>query len=174
MNRALPRDAYFYKMNYRLSLQGPTFVATSVFPAQFRDQDIVNPRQASSIVKRDRSAEPFDTRINGSPAKIFDSTRFFSNVVGLEAVSGEVTDVNASERTNFASNPVLGETPKFMDLRLLTANTAEKLNSLFAPVNRAEGLTDHSDWLASRHCIAEVTEGRVREVKSYSNHIKNS
>ena len=75
---------------------------------------------------------------------------------------------------NFAINPVLGETPKFVDLRLLTVNTSEKLNSIFYLVTRAEGLTYQSDWLASRHYIVEVTEGRVSEVQAYRNYIKNS
>ena len=75
---------------------------------------------------------------------------------------------------NFASNPVLSETPKFMDLRLSAVNIADKLNSVFSPVTRAEGLKDHSYWLASRHRIAEVTEGRVSKAQAYSDYIKNS
>ena len=74
---------------------------------------------------------------------------------------------------NFASNPVLGETPKFMDLPISAVNTANKLNSVSAPVTRAEGLTDHSNWLASSHGIAEVTEVIVSGVQSYSDYIKN-
>ena len=79
----------------------------------------------------------------------------------MESVLEEVTDVNASERINPASNPVLGETPKFVDLRLLTVNTADKLNSIFSPVTRAEGLMGSSKWLAAIHGIAEVTSDRV-------------
>ena len=75
---------------------------------------------------------------------------------------------------NFEINPVLGKTPKFMDLRLSTFNTVDKLNSVFTPLTRAEGLTDHSDWLVSRHCILYVTEGRVSEVQTYREYIKNS
>ena len=140
-----PRDASSSETKSRLSLQSPSFVVTSVSPAQFRDQDIVNPRHPGSIVKRDRIAEPFDDRIKGSPAKNSDSTSFFSHVVGLESVSGEVVNVDASKIMNVASNPVLGETPKIVDLRLTTVNTADKLNSVFAPVTRAEGLMDHFD-----------------------------
>ena len=94
--------------------------------------------------------------------------------MGLEAVSGEVYDIDASEMMNFTNNPVLGETPKFVDLRLSTLNRADKLNPVFAPVTRAEGLTDHSNWLASRHRIAEVTADRVSKAKAYINYIKNS
>ena len=50
---------------------------------------------------------------------------------------------------NFASNSVLGETPKFVDLGLLPAHTTDKLKSVIGPTNRAGGFTDHSDWLAS-------------------------
>ena len=59
-------------------------------------------------------------------------------------------------------------------MRVLTVNAAEKLNSVFAPVTRTEGLTYKSDWIASRHRIAEVTEGRVSKVQAYSDYIKNS
>ena len=61
-----------------------------------------------------------------------------------------------------------------MDLGLLPANTADKLNSIFTPATRAIGLTDKSDWLASRHGYDEVTVGRVREAKAYSEYIKKS
>ena len=153
--------------------KSPSFVVTSVSPAKFRDQYIVNPRHPGSIIKWDRSVEPFEAHINGSPAKNSDSTSFFIHVVGLEEVSREVTDVDASKRMNFASNPVLGKTPKFVDLRLSTVHTADKLNSVFTPVTKTEGLMDNSDWLASRHRIDEVTEGRVSEVQAYSDYIKN-
>ena len=75
---------------------------------------------------------------------------------------------------NFLSNPFLDKNPKFVDLRLSTINTADKINSVFAPVTRAEGLTDHSDWIVSRHRIAEVTSDIVIEAKSYRYYIKNS
>ena len=72
---------------------------------------------------------------------------------------------------DFASDTVLGETPKFVDLRLPTIKIADKLNSIFAPVTRAEGLMDQSDWLASRHLITKVIEGKVSEVQAYSDYI---
>ena len=169
-----PRDTSSSKTSSRLSFQIPGFVVTSISPDQFRDQNIVNPSHPGSIVKRDRSAEPFDPHINVHPDKNSESTRFFSRVVGLEAVSGEVSDVDTSKRMNFVSDPILGETPKFMDFWLSTVNTADKLNSVFAPVTREEGLTDHSDWLLYRHSIAEVTEVILSEVQEYSDYIKNS
>ena len=42
------------------------------------------------------------------------------------------------------------------------------------PVHIVEGLADGSGWLASRHDIKEVTVGRVRKTKAYSDSIKNS
>ena len=69
--------------------------------------------------------------------------------------------------------PILGKTPKFVDLRLLTVNTADEINSVFTTVTRAEGLMDHSNWFTYRHHIAEVTADRVREAKAYSDYIKN-
>ena len=113
---ATPRDASSSETNSRLSLQSPSFVVTSVSPTQFRDQDIFNPSHPGSIIKRYKSAEPFDTRINGYPPKNSDSMSFFSHVVGLEAVSGEFSNIDVSKRMNFANNSVLGDTPKFVDL----------------------------------------------------------
>ena len=75
---------------------------------------------------------------------------------------------------NFTSNPVLGKTLNFVDLRLSTVNTAEKLNSIFAPITRTKGLADNSHWLASRHSNAEFTEDRVSKAKAYSDNIKKS
>ena len=99
---------------------------------------------------------------------------FFSPVLGFGSVSREVADVDTSKRINFASNPVLSETPKFVDLRLLIVYTADKLNSASAPATRAEGWMDHSDWLVFRYHIAEVTAYIVIEAKAYSDYIKNS
>ena len=149
------RETSSSEMRSRLSFQSPKFVAISVSPAQFRDQYIINPRHPVSIVKKDRSAESFDAHINGYPSKNSDSMSFFGHVVGLEAVPREVSDVDASERINFVSNPVLGETPKFVDLRLSTVKAEDKLNSVFAPATRAEGLMDHYNWIVYRHRIAE-------------------
>ena len=75
---------------------------------------------------------------------------------------------------NFASNPVLGKSPKFMDLRLSNVNIKYKLNSAFAPATRAEVWIDHSNWLASSHRIAEGTAERASEEKVYSDYIKKS
>ena len=74
---------------------------------------------------------------------------------------------------NFASNPVLGENPKFVDLWHSTVNTADKLIYAFIPVTRAEGLMNHSKWHAYRHHIAEVTAYRVSKAKPYINYMKN-
>ena len=46
-----PRDASSSKTRSRSIFQSPTFVAISVYPAQFRDQDIINPRHPGSIIK---------------------------------------------------------------------------------------------------------------------------
>ena len=75
---------------------------------------------------------------------------------------------------NFASNPVLGESPKFVDLRLSTAQTADKLTSIIVPTTRSGGLTDNSDGLMSSHGISKVAADRVSEAKAYSDYIKNS
>ena len=124
---ATPRDTSSSKTNSRLSFQSPSFVVTSVSPAQFRYEDIVSPRHPGSIINWDRSAESFNALINGSPGKNSDYTSFFRHIVVLEAVSGEVADVDASKRMDFASNPVLGKSPNFVDLRLSTVKIVDKL-----------------------------------------------
>ena len=75
---------------------------------------------------------------------------------------------------NFTSNSVFGETPKFVDLGMSPAHTTDKLKSVIVPATRVEGCLDHSNWLASRHRIAEVTADRASEAKLYSDYIKNS
>ena len=92
----------------------------------------------------------------------------------METVSAEVADVNTCERVNFASNSVFGKNPKFVDLGLSAAHTADKLNSTFVPATRVGGLTDNSDGLTYSHGIEKVTVDRVSEAKSYSDYIKNS
>ena len=90
------------------------------------------------------------------------------------SLSAEVANVNPRKRMKFASNSVFGETPKFMDLGLSPAHTADKLISIFAPATRYGVLTNKSYDLASRHRIVEVTADRVSEEKVYSGYIKNS
>ena len=102
-----------------------------------------------------------------------DPTTFFSDVVGVKAVPGEVTDVSASKMMNFASNPVLKESPKFVDLRLSTSHTADKLKSVIDPVTRLEGLTDNYNRFVSSHGITKVTVDRVSKAKVYGDYIKN-
>ena len=92
----------------------------------------------------------------------------------METVSAEVFDANPRERMNFASNSVFGKKPKFLDLGLSPAHTADKLKSIFYPSTRAGVLADNSNGLASRHRIAEVTADRVSKEKAYSDYIKNA
>ena len=92
----------------------------------------------------------------------------------MEIVSAEVTDVNPHEKTNFASNSVFGKTPKFVDLGISPAHTADKPNSIFAPAIRSGVLMDNYNCLAPRHGIVKVTAERVSKAKSYSDYIKNS
>ena len=158
----------------RVSFGSPNFVAISISPSQFRGQDIINPRHPGGIIKGDRNAEPFDAQINGNLTKNSDPTMFFSHVVVVKEVPGEVADFNASERMNFASNLVIGESPKFVDLRLSTAPTADKLKSVIGTATRAGGLTDKSDGLTSSRGISKVAADRVSKEKAYSDYIKNS
>ena len=58
----------------RASFRSPNLVATSISPAQFRDQDIINPRHTGGIIKGDRNTEPFDAIINGNSTKNSDPT----------------------------------------------------------------------------------------------------
>ena len=92
----------------------------------------------------------------------------------METVSAEVANVNPRERMNFASNSVLGETPKFVDLGLSPANTADKLKSVIGPATRVRRLTDNPEELTSSHGIVKFTADRVSEEKAYSDYIKNS
>ena len=154
--------------NSRLSSLSPGSNPNSVYPARFRNQEVISPSYPS-IAKRGKNAELFDAPIDGYLAVNVHSTSYFR-----EELHGEVDNVNESERMKFASNFVLNETPKFMDLGLSPANTTDKLNSVFVPATRAEWLTDNSNWIASIHGYEEVTVVGVREVKAYRDYIKNS
>ena len=92
----------------------------------------------------------------------------------MEIVSAEVDDVNPRERMNFGSNSVSGKTPKFVDLGLSPPHTTDKLKSVIGPATISVGLADKSDWLVSRHRIAEVTGEIVSKVQAYRDYIKKS
>ena len=68
----------------------------------------------------------------------------------------------------------LEKVQKFLYLRLSPSHTTDKLKSVFSPATRYGGFTDNSDWIASRHHIAEVMERGVSEVQAYKDYIKNS
>ena len=172
-DRATPRDASFSETRSIASCQRRMFVATSVSPILIGNQDIFSPSHPS-IAKRGRNSEPFDASINSFSAIDEHSTSYFSGVIGVEIVSAKVTDVNPRKRINFASNPVFSETPKFVDLGMSPAYTTDKLKYVIRLAARAEDWLDHSDWIVSRHRIAEVTEDRVSKAEAYSDYIKKS
>ena len=153
----IPRGACSYETRSSASCQSPTFVATSVSSTRIGNRDIFNPNNPSTS-RRVRNAKPFDASINGFSAVNDYSTSYFSGVSGVETVSSEVADVNPRKRMNFASNYVFSKTPKFVDLGLSPAHTADKLKSIFTPATRYGWLTDNYDGLTSRHRIAEFTE----------------
>ena len=140
---------------------------------QIGNQDIFSPSN-SSTARRGRNAEPFDTSINQFSAVNGHSTSYFRGVSGAETVSAEVADVNPCERVKFASNAVFGKNPKFVDVGISPAHTADKLKSVIGPATRVRGLTDNSNLLVSSHGIAKVAANRVSEAKAYSDYIKIS
>ena len=159
--------------NYRLCSQGSSCRGNSVSPTRTGNQYIFIPSQPS-ITKRDRNAKPLDASINDFSAVNGLSTSYFSGVIGLEAVSAEIVDINLHKRMNFASDYVLGKTPRLVDFGPSPSHTTDKIKSVISPATRAGGLTDHSDWIAPMHRIEEVTERRVSKVQAYSDYNKNS
>ena len=166
---SMPRDVSSDE-NSRLSSPISGSNPNSVFPARFGNQEVISPSHPS-IAKKGRNAETIDAHIDGYLDVNGHSMSYLSVVISLETVLKEFTDVNAHERMNFASNSALGESLKSVDLGISPANTADKLNSVFAPATRAIGSTDNSDWLASRYCCKEVTVVKERKAKSYSDYI---
>ena len=61
-----------------------------------------------------------------------------------------------------------------MDLGLLTTHTADKFKSVIGPTTRAQGLTDTTNGLTSRHGILKVAADRVSEAKACRDYIKNA
>ena len=136
-------------------------------------QDIFSPSNCCTT-RKGRNDEPFDASINGFTDANEHSMSFFSGVSGAETVSAEVAFVDPCERVNFASNSVFGKNPKFVDLGISPAHTADKLKSVIVLATIVGGLTDNSDGLASWHHIVKVTADRASEAKAYSDYIKNS
>ena len=126
------------------------------------------------MAKKASNAEPLDAPINEFLAVNGHSTSIFSKVIGLEIVPRESADVYARERIDFTSNSVIHKSPKFMDLGLSPAHTPDKIKSVVGPATKVKWLANISDWLASRHGIEEVTVVRAKEIKAYSDYIKNS
>ena len=171
-DRATPRDASS-ETRSRASCGSPSFVVTSVSPTRIGNKDIFSPIN-SSTSRRGRNAKQFDASSNGFSAVNEHSTSYFSGVSGMEKVSTDVANVNPCERVSFASNSVFGKNPKFVDLGLSPAHTADNFKSIFVPATRLGRLTDKSDGLTSSHGIAKVTADRASEAKAYSDYIKNS
>ena len=168
-----PRDVNAAVTTARLTPSNPSFNSTSNFPTRNGNQYIVSPRR-SIIATKARNAEPLEAPINRISAVHGHSTSIFSKLIGPKTVSGEIDDVYARKRMDFASNSVVAESPNLLDVGMSPANTTDKLKSVIGPATRGEGLTDISGWLTSRHGCEEVTVGRVSEAKAYSDYIKNS
>ena len=93
----------------------------------------------------------------------------------VKSLPGEiVADLDPSKRVNLAHS-IIRESPKFINLGLLSFNATGKPNIAFAPSTRSKSLNStqrenfKSDWLASRHYFE-----RVSETTSHNNHINNS
>ena len=155
-----PRDVNAAVTTARLTPSNPSFNSTSNFQTRNGNQYIVSPRR-SIIATKARNAEPLEAPINRISAVHGHSTSIFSKLIGPKTVSGEIDDVYARKRMDFASNSVVAESPNFLDLGLLPANIADKLESIISPTTIVKGLTDSSNWLASRHGCKEVTVGEV-------------
>ena len=166
-DRAMPRETSYSEMRYRESCQSPTYLATSISSNRIGNLDIFSPIHPS-IARRVSNAEPFDASIHEFLAINEHRTSYFNGVIGVETIFPEVANINLHKMVNSVSNSVFRKTPKFVDLRLSTTHTADKLKSVFAPAAIAGGLTDKSYILTSMHSIAEVTADRLSEAKVYS------
>ena len=96
--------------NSRLTSPSPGSNPNSVSPARFGNQEVISLNHPS-IIKGGRKAEPLDAPIYGYLSVNGHSTSYFSGDICLEAVPGEVANVNANERVNLTSNSVLSKTP---------------------------------------------------------------
>ena len=100
------------------------------------------------------------------------SIRYKMSILCIRDVLVSDHPVGLSERMDFKNSSVISESPNFMDLGLSPANTTVKLKSVIRPTTRVEGLTDGSDFLASRHGCGEVTVVKVSKTKAFSGYIK--
>ena len=95
--------------------------------------------------------------------------------MGVKSLPGEiVADLDPSKQVNLA-NSIISESPKLINLGILSFNATCTVNISFSPSNIAKYLNGtqrenfKAEWLASRHGFE-----RVSETTAYSNHIKNS
>ena len=102
------------------------------------------------------------------------STSYLIGVIGLEAVSDEVADVNMREGMNFAGIPSSAKLQSSWIWGYRPPTQCIHLSPSSAPATRSGGLTDRSGWLAFRHRIKDVTKGGASEVKAYRDYIKDS
>ena len=137
-DRSTPQDVKSSVATARLNPPSPILNSNSISPARTGTQDIISPRR-SIITTEARNAEPIDAPITIFSAVNGHLTSFLSKVIGVEIFSRESTNVNARKRMDFASSSVIGESPNFLDLGMLPANTADKLKSVFAPLPEFKG-----------------------------------
>ena len=139
--------------------------------------DVSSPSRGSnsSFTKWSRNIKPLNTSVDVYAAKERNSNFFCIEKVGVKSLPGEiVADLDPSKLVNLASS-VISESPKFINLRLMSFNTTGIPNIALTPSTRSKSLNGtwrenfRDNWLSCSHGFETLSE-----TTAYSNHIKNS
>ena len=164
----IPVDRNTFGITPRTTTQFISVTGHSAPPISIGIQKIEGPRR-SIIPQEARNSEPIDASVNRYPDKYRDPTLGWSKKIGSKLVTDESVDVYARGRMNFGSDTVLSEDPNFMNFRLSTVNTMDKLRSVIVPTIRVGGPKNGSNWIQPRHDIEEATADRASKTKG-NNH----
>ena len=158
----------------RIDIQSPSR-AIHRTPGVNVDVSIPSRGSNSSFAKLSRNIKPLDTYVDVSATQERNSDFSCIEKVGVKSLPDEiVAHLDPNIQVNL-ENSIISESPKFINLGLLTFDATGKPNIAFSPSTRAKYLNgmrrekSKADLLASRHDFE-----RVSETRAYSNHINNS
>ena len=82
-----------------------------------------------------------------------------------------MVDVNSLSGMNFKSDTVVTPNPNFVNFRIASVNTTDKLGSVSVPTTRVGKPTKISNWRRQAHYIEESMADRVSEKNANSDNI---
>ena len=110
-----------------------TGTGTSTPPIRIRRQEI-GIQRGSIGPQKVSNTHPLETSINQFSPKHGHPTLIFSKLISRKTVPNESADLYVRKRTDFGSNSVVSESPKFMDFGLSSSNTPDNSSPSSSPL----------------------------------------